>query len=334
MSADDNGLPSEAGKASKYLLIKAKGGFGNRILSAVTGVILAELGGRTPVIDWRDGMYVDHGANLYPLLFDDPVGVNPARFDSECDVMPALWSGRLADQPIDIIRQYYPRSHSNPFIYRKLSIDLAKPDPRSALGVFWSYLPKTERLRGRMARDPRFAGKLVDGLITERLTRYFTPSGSVLTSVDALFANRKRPVIGVHIRFTDSKSPLSKIEDELRKLRARLPGSDIFLATDNADVQARILAQFDNVFVIDKAMAADGAALHVTAGEFADPLREARNALIDMWALGRCDWLIHSKHSTFSVSAALIGGIPEERQIDVNRHNLPVVAKRWFQMYS
>jgi hypothetical protein len=37
----------------KILLIKGKGGLGNRILSAVCGLIYADLSGRTPVIDWR-----------------------------------------------------------------------------------------------------------------------------------------------------------------------------------------------------------------------------------------------------------------------------------------
>jgi hypothetical protein len=321
-------MPDDAPRA---LLIKAKGGMGNRMLSAVTGVVLAELCGRAPVIDWRDGMYVPAGTNLYPLLFDDPVGIDAARFDGAHDVAPTLWSGRLGDQPVDIIREKFPDSHRDPFLYRKLSIDLAGKDPPQQVGVFWSYLPKIARLRGRMARDPRFAGRRQIDVVRERIDRFFRPAGPVLETVDRMFAAHPQPVIGVHIRFTDRKAPLGRIESELRKLRARMPEAEIFLATDNADVQARILASFDRVFVIEKSLATDGTALHFKASDRPEPLQEARNALIDMWALARCDWLIHSRHSTFSVAAALIGAIPEDRQIDVDAHNPKVVVKRWFQ---
>ena len=36
---------------SRFLIIKAKGGFGNRILSAATGIVLADVIGRTAVVD-------------------------------------------------------------------------------------------------------------------------------------------------------------------------------------------------------------------------------------------------------------------------------------------
>ena len=139
------------------------------MLSAITGVVLAELGHRVPVIDWRDGMYIEQGRNLYPLLFNDPVGIDPAQFDDERDVNPGLWAGRLADQPIDIVNERFPRSHKSPFVYRKLSVDLAGIDPPAKVGVFWSYLPKMLRLRHRLARDPRFAGRTIDDIVSEHL---------------------------------------------------------------------------------------------------------------------------------------------------------------------
>lgn len=59
--------------ATPLLLIKGKGGFGNRILSAATGIVIAELTDRIAIIDWRDGEYMPRGTNAYPLLFEDPV---------------------------------------------------------------------------------------------------------------------------------------------------------------------------------------------------------------------------------------------------------------------
>jgi hypothetical protein len=317
--------------AERALVIKAKGGLGNRMLSGVTGLVLADLNNRTGYIDWRDGMYLEPGANLYPLLFDAGWMDDLGALDHETDVAPKIWNGRLTDQPIDIIRRHFPNQHQNPVLYRKLSISLTGRDCDARAGVFWSYLPKMERLKPRLARDPRFAGKSADTIMHEYLSRYFQPVGPVRDKVERVFSGIQGPVIGVHIRFTDRKVPLEKIISKLNRLRAEVPQATIFLATDSAEAQEAILARFANVVTIDKALAKDGAALHFSTDTFVDPVEEARNALVDMVALARCDWLLHSRHSTFSVTAALIGNIPEHRQIDVDKYNPKVRLKQFFQ---
>lgn len=321
------------------LLIKGKGGFGNRILAAATGIVLAELTGRQPVIDWRDGIFLPEGENLYPRLFDAPEAADPALFDHRTDVAPPIWSGRLGETARQLIDSDLAGRHSSPFVYRRLSLDLARPAAPERLGVFFSYLPKLARLRAGMARDPRFRGRPADEVLRDVLARHFTPNARVRGEVDRLFAGRPRPVIGVHIRHTDMQVPIAPFERAVASLRRRMPGSTLFLATDSGAVQDRIRSQFDGVMVIDKAVASGAEGLHRpdhrAAGEaFADPLREAENALIDLWALSRCDWLIHAGRSTFSVLAALLGPIPAARQIDIDRFNPVVRAKRWVQAHA
>lgn len=315
----------------RALIIKAKGGLGNRMLSAVTGLVLADLNNRTGYIDWRDGMYLAPGENLYPYLFDAAWMDDLEAWDSEVDVVPQMWSGRLTDQPVDIIRRHFPNQHQNPFLYRKLSIDLVRADPGARVGVFWSYLPKLERLKGRLSRDPRFAGKSIETISREYLARYFRPVPEVVERIDSVFAQLQKPVIGVHIRFTDRKVPLGKIVGNLERLSRMMPEATIFLATDSEIAQNTILQRFDNVVTIEKALPKDGMALHYSTDSFADPVEEARNALADMMALARCDWLLHSRHSTFSVTAALLGNIPPERQVDIARLDPVVRTKQFLQ---
>jgi Nodulation protein Z (NodZ) len=315
------------------LLIKAKGGFGNRILSAATGVILAELTARTAVIDWRDGEYLPTGTDAYPLLFESPVDLNPADFDERRDVTPAIWSGRVGEHPVDIISQLFPNDHSNPFIYRKLSISLTRPDVPGDVAVYWSYLPKLARIRRQVARAPEFRGMSQADVARRALATYFRPNARVRREVERLFADRSRPIIGVHIRYTDRKVSLDAIIAEVTKLREQMPEAEVFLATDNQRVQGLFRERFSKVFVIEKNLGDDASSLHQQVVHD-DPLREAENALIDMWALSRCDWLVHSRHSTFSVAAALIGGIPKARQRDIDRRNPRVVLKRWVQLWA
>ena len=317
----------------RYLIIKAKGGFGNRILSAATGVLLGETTGRTPLIDWRDGEYLPRGQNAYPLLFEDPVGIDVSTFDDQTDVMPPLWAGHLSEHPTDVIHEKFPDDHSNPFIYRKLSIDLARPDVPARVAVFWSYLPKLARIRRRVRSLDRYRGSSPAVATRAALSEYFTPNARVRGHVDRLFENRDENVIGVHIRYTDRKVSLEGIKREVTRLRSKLPEVPIFLATDNQRVQDEFRAEYDGVFVIDKSLGDDANSLHEHVAH-EDPLREAENALVDMWALSRCRWLVHSRHSTFSVAAAAIGAIPRSRQRDVDRHNPRVVLKRWFQTWA
>lgn len=315
----------------KALIIKAKGGLGNRMLSAITGIVLARLNDRTPFIDWRDGMYVDAGVNLYPLLFAANEIDDLSVYDDANDVAPALWSGRMTEQPVDVIRREFPNRHQDPLLYRKLSIDLVGKDPTAQVGVFWSYLPKLERLKRRMQSHPQFAGKSLAEVTSNLLDLHFRPVAKVSEQVNAIFKDEAGPIIGVHIRFTDRKVPLGKIIAELEHLSRRESGAKIFLATDSAEAQAAILSRFSDVITIDKNLSASSTALHFSSESFSDPVAEAHNALIDMVALSRCDWLLHSRHSTFSVTAALMGRIPKQRQVDVDRHNIKVITKQFVQ---
>lgn len=317
----------------RFLLVKAKGGFGNRILSACTGIVIAAMTDRVAVVDWRDGEYLPAGEDAYPQLFESPTPYRAAEFDGRDDVVPALWRGRLDQHPTQIISDLFPNDHSNPLIYRRLSLDLRRPVVGEDLAVFWSYLPKMARIRRRAARHVAFRGMNRDALTRWALERYFRPNARVRGEVDRLFEGHHEPIIGVHIRYTDRKVSLDAIFREVTLLRQKMPEASIFLATDNQAVQDQFRARFTNVMVIEKVLGDDDNSLHEHV-VLEDPLFEAENALIDMWALSSCDWLVHSRHSTFSVAAALIGNIPPARQRDIDRRNARVVLKRWVQTWA
>ena len=101
------------------LLIKAKGGLGNRILSTASAILYAELTNREFQVDWRDGIYAAYGENAYHSLFEshdlpDLAGLN----DEMLNIEPSIWKDKLDLSPSQMIHQYFPLQHSNPFIYR------------------------------------------------------------------------------------------------------------------------------------------------------------------------------------------------------------------------
>ena len=318
----------------KTLLIKGKGGLGNCILSAVCGLVVADLMGRKPVIDWRDGSYAPMGENAYPVLFKTPITQDIAAFDSfEGPVSPAIWTGHLDHTPQEMIEKFTPNNHSNPMGYRRLCTDLRRLNPPEDLAIFWSYLPKFGRIAHHLRRDPRFAGRTHADIISEYLERYFTPNDRVLSEVDKMATDLGSPRIGVHIRYTDLKIPLHRIKDTLRARLQKTPDAAVFLATDNAEVQAEMSAEFDGIRHIPKYLPEDGTRLHWPPSDV-EKVVEAENALIDMWLLSRCDHLIYSRHSTFSVTSSYVGKMTPDQLHDVDRYSPKVIAKRIIQTYA
>lgn len=318
--------------SSRFLLIKAKGGLGNRILSAVTGLVYADMTDRVPVIDWRDGAYANAGVNSYPLLFQSPVELRPENLEELQDVIPEIWRGHLHEQPTNMIARNDPTSHSNPFIYRKYCVDLSRLNTRNELAVYWSYLPKIRRLRRLMAQNPHYAGRREEDVFNEYLARYFTPNKRVLSAVEDLLAAKHRPIIGVHIRYTDLTVPLSAVRRAVDEMLEEMPEASIFLATDNDQIQEEMMRSYSRVFSIEKWFAPDGQAIHQNKAA-SNMLQEAENALIDMWALARCDRLIFSMRSTFSYASRLIGRMPAQNVVDIDARNIQVVLKRYVQNY-
>ncbi|WP_136443974.1 hypothetical protein [Pacificoceanicola onchidii] len=316
----------------KTLIIKAKGGLGNRMLSAVSGLIFADLTGRRPIIDWRDGSYAPTGENAYPLLFDTPLTTPIEEFDDfEGPVSPAIWQGNLRKSPVNLIDEIDPKLHSGARVYRRFCTDLTRLDAPEDLAVFWCYLPKFGRLTRHLRRDARFRGKSEDALLRDYLDRYFTPNARVREAVAGYKERFGRPLIGVHVRYTDRKIAVEPLEAALDAALKKAPDARIFLATDNVEIQNRFSARYGDVQFTDKYLPEDGARLHLPQADI-EKQREAENALIDIHLLAGCDHLICSRHSTFAETAILIGQM-RGRSVDVDRLNATVVAKRVIQRY-
>jgi hypothetical protein len=85
-----NGEPRPA----TFLLVKGRASLGNRILSALTGILYARLTGRRLLVDWRDEVYSDDGTGL---RLERPLGAVPrnsptATFeDDEDPPLDAAW---------------------------------------------------------------------------------------------------------------------------------------------------------------------------------------------------------------------------------------------------
>lgn len=297
------------------------------MLSAICGLIFADLTARRPVIDWRDGSYAPLDENAYPLLFDSPITARAEDFDGyDGPVSPAIWQGELAQTPTRMIDRHADGQHSGARIYRRFCTDLARLDAPEDLAVFWCYLPKFGRLAPLLRRDPRFRDRPLAQIINDYLTRYFTPNARVRAAVQTHVADFGGPFLGAHVRYTDRKVPVHRIEAALDARLKQMPDAAVFLATDSAEIQERFARRYARLSFTDKYLPPDGSLLHWPNAQV-EKVREAENALVDMQILSRAAHLVCSRHSTFSETAILYG-LMAGRFTDIDRYNPKVVIKR------
>ena len=116
--------------------------------------------------------------------------------------------------------------------------------------------------------------------------------------------------VGVHVRRTDHaeairRSPLTAFVAALHEERRRNPGTRIFASTDDPEVLRVLHAEFGDALRHNPP----------TAFSRLDP-RAIENAVVDLWCLASCRFLLGSHGSTFSDAAWQLKGIPH-RIIDV-----------------
>lgn len=309
-------------------VIKAKGGMGNRMLCAASGILWARAAGRSPYVDWRDEAYSHARENSFHHFFDNPRVLREAPVENG-DIHPPVWRGRLDKSVSEMIHALDPDQHSSPTIHRTYSLDPRRADYPQPLVVFWHYMGRFRATAPlARARVPGYASLSLEAITRKALREELTLRPDVRARVDDFACARfDRPMVGVHVRYTDRTTDLDAIERGAKRLLAGLDSPGLFLTTDNARVEARFRERFDRVVTTPKWFPPEGATMHQNAS-CADPVENGIEALVDMHLLSRCDALVYASRSTFSEISRLLGAIPRERVIDVDRFNPAMIAKR------
>ncbi|OHB61000.1 MAG: hypothetical protein A2167_01140 [Planctomycetes bacterium RBG_13_46_10] len=317
----------------KCLIVKAKGGMGNRMLCAVTGILYGQLSGRKTVVDWRDGAYSNDGSNTFSRFFNVPFVFPETILPENASVSPSIWTGQLHRSMSSMISQYDPNKHSSIWIHRKYSIDVRKIDYEEDIVVFWYYTQRIQALKKHLQNpDSGFAGLDTAGVIRKVLVEQMKVSDEVRQRIDDFKSKAGWPekVIGVHIRHTDMKTNLAHYECALRRFLRREPKAHIFLATDNKQISQEYQDRYKNVFSTPKWFPDDVSPMHHNT-QCPDKVLNGIEALVDMYLLADCDYLIYPRASTFSWVSRLLSNIPEDRVINTERFNLKVNLKHYIR---
>jgi hypothetical protein len=316
----------------KYLLVKAKGGMGNRMLCAITGILYGQLTDRLTVIDWRDAAYSNDGSNVFAKFFSSPSVYPETILPNDGTVRPSIWTNQLHKSMSSMISEYDPSKHSSIFIHRKYSVDVRKLEYDEDILVFWYYTQRIGALRGHL-RDPvyGFARLTTSQVIRKVLCERITLDESIRQRI-VDFKQRcwHQTVIGLHVRYTDMRTNLAHYERALRRFLQCEPNAYIFLATDNEQISREYHERYKNVFSTPKWFPDGLSPMHQNSA-CPDRVLNGIEALVDMYLLADCDYLIYPSSSTFSWISRLLSNIPSEKIVDTERFNLKVNLKRYIR---
>ena len=313
-----------------YVLVKGIAGLGNRMLSAMTGILYAMLSDRKAVIDWTDRTYSSSGENVFQKLFVARNSVEVLPHWALDSVNPPLWAQRMGKSSSEVIDEIDAKAYDGLRAYRKFSFDFSRIDHSEKTLVMWSYNHLIPRLRKHFrGQFTWLSSKTDEEIISWLLHSEMLLHPDIAKSVEQRWRSlvSQENIIGVHIRHTDRKLPLAPYFKAIDELLQRAPGAEMFLATDNIGVQSMVIERYKKVVYNKKWFPAEGEVMHLSK-ICPDRTQNAIDALLDMYMLSKCRYLVFAGSSTFSYMSSLITTSPRSDIINVEQHNPVIQFKR------
>ncbi len=313
----------------KYLLIKERTGMSNRILNLLGGILYAKLTSRKLIVDWSDAVYSSNHLNIFSELFILNDVEQATEIPETNSVRPQAWQGNLDKTVEEVLtiygvtkREYLVRS---PIFWRRYTADVACINYTEDILLKWSYFAEIHKFRRHFRGKFNNLKKISDKAILKKMyKKHLLLQPYIQSRIDS-FKNRKFSTknIGIHIRYTDRKNPFEQYPKIIDKILINEPDASIFLATDNRNVQSFFDKNYGNKMIFTEKWFPDSKSnveqLHLHP-DCPDKLENAIQALVDMYLLASCDYLVCNCTSSFAVVAELISDIPESNVIDTS-HN-------------
>ncbi len=294
---------------NRYLLIKGANGMGNRILGLFEGILYAKLTNRKIIIDWRDEIYSDNKENSFFSFFKKSFCDSVEEIEGKT-VFPEIWKGNLDKSIYEMFRKEGVENNLDG--WQKFSVDIENIGYQEDVLVFISFG------FGKLISKYNFSifgwpNNKVD-LIKFFIKKYVFLNEDILKEINLFKKNNfKKKTIGVHIRYTDNLNP-KFIDYKGTNLNLYFPIIDnlllenkdchLFIATDNREILKIFISKYKNVIFYSKFFDKNNKPIHYSS-EYQK--REiGKEALIDLYLLASCDYLIYSQNSTYGQLAEFI----------------------------
>lgn len=296
------------------------GGLGDRIRAALVGFLYAELTGRAVFVDWRDGVYGPEGLNVFDLLFRIRSLPVLDEIPTSATTKPIAWAGRLASSMDQVWREDGNNRWDRADAIARYSFDLGELSHPERVLVMWEF-DQLDALRPHLAAEQRKLDAEV--LLTSAYRRFLSPSMALDREVADCFEGVDGPTIGVHVRATrESREqrgsvPMSAYFRALDRLLGAGDVGRVFVCTDNWKAERELIERYPIAWSRRKWFAHPGESLHLNDA-CPDKLQAAKDAIVEMLLLARCDWLISVQGSSFSMLSRIMSSAPMSHRIQLS----------------
>lgn len=309
---------------SKYLLVKGTAGLGNRIFALVTAILYARISDRTLAVDWRDDYYSSNGENVFFDLFELQNTPFVKTIPQSSSIYPHLWRGQI-DQSISqvIAKDVGLLATMGQAVLRKYSYDVRNPNYSEDIVIGTGYTEEIDRIRSIFSTDYQpFKTASKATIFRDTFHKHLRLTPAIQQRIESFRSEnfKDQPTIGIHIRRSDKAISYPWYKKALGEHVDRYPDAQIFLATDNSDVESEISNLYPNVSMVEKWLPAPGEPAHRNR-QCPDLKEHAIEALLDLFLLASCDHLIYSRTTSFGLLASYISLAPSEQHFDIQVYN-------------
>jgi len=300
----------------KYVICKGYYGMGGSLAVLVCAMRLAEELGRELIIDWRNCAYKIENADVFEVLFQTPQIIGPKRSEwSGYKVWPDYWQELVT----------YTKPHSQTLPLSRVTADLFEE-------------LSTEEQEGQelvvISRDDKYWHRAEYHDEMSSLMQKVVPNKDIMGKVSKFVEmHLGENAIGVHYRHGNGERTVIPPDitwffESIDKFLLVSPESAIFLCTDCAAVIDTFKGRYgDKVVFIEKQFPEIGSGPMYNADSDDHRLRNAIEAILDIWTLSYCNYFVGSKSFFSGVAAKLNGNITNENSrwwIPKNRsHSVP-----------
>lgn len=292
----------------KYLVVKGSGGggLGDRIRSVLVAALYANISKRILVIDWSDGIYADADVNAFHRLFQLKNVKSQVLLPKSSKVWPIAWKNRLQKTMHDAYVEDGWLNWDRGKVIEQYSFDLSKLDYEHTILVMWEF----DQLDKLKPFYPEYADS--DMNMYQYAFNNFLEVGSDLSDkIDEILSDFSENMLGVHVRATKEIQAnkgmvtLDTYLHQIEKIKKKHNCGGMFIATDNIDIQQELLLKYPESIVHKKWFAKPWESLHLN-DQCPDLLENARNALIDIVLLSKCQYLCYNGLSSFGLIAHIM----------------------------
>jgi len=325
-------------KNDRALIVKGIAGLGNRLRCVAAAIEYADKTGRTIYIDWNDGMFLPEGMNAFNEYFEivDFPSVTKVEDLHIASYYPTVYS----DLPMNSsIYNYFEKRQMENRLIRKGMHYLFKAahevgrknDPVDNLVCKASQIYQSFVLHPNLQKKYSDSGKFAFGAHLSRfidadaviycdnipfyhsdtMVKHIHMKKNIAEKVDKFVSKNHldNKTVGCHVRASGKKcyGDMDRFIARLKKFIKENGIEKVFLCTDNSRIEEKFKTVFNNRLVTQSKYLPNinkgetgihDYAMHSKDGELQKRLTE--EAIIDMFALAKVDYLFYQFGSTFS----------------------------------